>query len=1027
MAVLAYSDGGLGLFNLEEGKALRVLAKPHNSCASAVCFRDDSTFLVSEGSILSLWRISRSLGIRLTVQDSEMFRSIDPISGIFVPRLFNFVSSSGKSGSHCLAPRFSECFGVGTGSGFLFGWAGTNGGFTASVEISGALPACGFDRADPSLLRFAVCVGSELSVYSVNENRSVSVIWEVSVPRPCAHLCFMSSSVILGLGTDLRGWVVAAGGSAIIPEVVSPGEGVFIGGQYSFRLGSEVLLEVGLQTFGARMDQFRESVDGSGFDRAIDLCRRVIGNDAIATIGLPTNASQRALVIERELAGLLQNETERRLNLVANDSEAESVAGWLIELNRELGMEDWIVGEGISIFGDHDRIPALLRRLVQFDVDASAFCYTAQFGELLLKHADCDIRTFVLKLPRDVVSLESLLRFGLERCDEMLLCELLVGRGDLSGGLSILGNAGKTREICLLLLSRGDGADDEMETAICWLFVRVKGTFPRAEQILSASPTEGTALFEVVEQFIERTSRPFNLERFVEVMSVVLLGRGADDDLGRWLDGIVLSRHVRIGCGCAGRLVRRVFTPSGGDPDYRESLLLHILSCDIPTEFSESILSLCESFGFRSAKLQIQLSSGKYETAIRELAEDVRSDVFEFSGQLLCRPDPIASTVRSAILLNASVLCARDCAGFAAFVRQHFFDRLEETVKSVTEGPLRHRMIHELLRAGVRPRLDGGTEVSFFGFLCEFFPSEARTFVESHEGDLRDFLAPALRFEVLDCCAVIHQRVGNVNGVCESFRGFLEEELSVFAEEGCESVKAVENFAVDFGRTFVRSHNGNDSQRFAESAVRSFSIPFFALTELKGDVDRSQRIIDVFGQIVSLALNAIPFADFLRLFVIEFQELPFRFGRACLLSVVNDYEYDLDQNLSMVLLYHADEQNAHAKYIREMQSGIEGSSLNCSSCHRSLFGVSCMIQVFGCGHVFHQTDECLPKAVCPICNPEERLGQYIQAPIHAIPRSRFRRELTRFENVLSRKGDNPAPNPESLADLELPRRNIFPQ
>jgi hypothetical protein len=337
-------------------------------------------------------------------------------------------------------------------------------------------------------------------------------------------------------------------------------------------------------------------------------------------------------------------------------------------------------------------------------------------------------------------------------------------------------------------------------------------------------------------------------------------------------------------------------------------------------------------------------------------------------------------------------------------------------------------MIHQLFRLKICPLLDRNTEASFFEFLCEFFPSEARFFAESREGDLRDFLSPAKELKVFDCCAVLYARFGDVNEVCESFGSFLEEQLTIFAEEGGEGGFAVEGFGIDFARTFIRSHSGSDAFRFATSAIRSFSLPLFALshTELKCDEDRCQQIIHLFEQIVSLSLNAIPFAKFLELFVVEFQELRFRFARICLLSVVNDYEYDLDQKLSMVLLYHADEQNWHGKYIQEIQSGIEGSDLHCCSCGRSLFGVSCLIQVFGCGHVFHQTKECLSKAVCPVCNPQERLDQDIQSPIHSIPRSRFRRELMRFENVLARKGDGILPTLESLAEIELPQRNIFP-
>jgi hypothetical protein len=65
------------------------------------------------------------------------------------------------------------------------------------------------------------------------------------------------------------------------------------------------------------MERLRESADSAGFEKAVPLCRRVIANDAVATIGLPADVSQRSLVIERELSDLLWAEADRRLSLAA--------------------------------------------------------------------------------------------------------------------------------------------------------------------------------------------------------------------------------------------------------------------------------------------------------------------------------------------------------------------------------------------------------------------------------------------------------------------------------------------------------------------------------------------------------------------------------------------------------------------------------------------------------------------------------------------------------------------------------------
>jgi hypothetical protein len=59
-----------------------------------------------------------------------------------------------------------------------------------------------------------------------------------------------------------------------------------------------------------------------------------------------------------------------------------------------------------------------------------------------------------------------------------------------------------------------------------------------------------------------------------------------------------------------------------------------------------------------------------------------------------------------------------------------------------------------------------------------------------------------------------------------------------------------------------------------------------------------------------------------------------------------------------------------------------------------------------------------------VCNPEEKLGQNTEGPIQSIPKSRFRRELTKFENLLD--GRSRAFGQEKRGNVAIPRLGFFP-
>jgi hypothetical protein len=291
--------------------------------------------------------------------------------------------------------------------------------------------------------------------------------------------------------------------------------------------------------------------------------------------------------------------------------------------------------------------------------------------------------------------------------------------------------------------------------------------------------------------------------------------------------------------------------------------------------------------------------------------------------------------------------------------------------------------------------------------LCEFFPFEARFYIEHREGAFNHFLSYCEKFQAFDCCVIIYDRLNDLDRVCLYFDRYIQTQLIEYADDNpAADIGAAEFFIVSFTRQFLRKRGStHDRVRFAETVVKSFSLPFYCLEKTNCGPEKRQPMIELLKNVSSAVAHAISFPRYLELIVVECQELPVGFVRSSLLSIMNDYEYDLDQNLSMVFLYHEDEQDTHAKYIGDVIRGTRYGRLNCDACGGGLFGMSCGVKLFACGHVFHNTVKCLATGTCPKCNPEERLDQTTQTAIHVVPQTKVRRDLQKFEYLIATQED----------------------
>lgn len=154
--------------------------------------------------------------------------------------------------------------------------------------------------------------------------------------------------------------------------------------------------------------------------------------------------------------------------------------------------------------------------------------------------------------------------------------------------------------------------------------------------------------------------------------------------------------------------------------------------------------------------------------------------------------------------------------------------------------------------------------------------------------------------------------------------------------------------------------------------------------------------------------NILTYPVLLSYIVQKFENISIEYTRETFLALLNDSAYDLETTTTLAELFHQDEQHIHNKFILHQLQGIICSSQSmktCGTCKGPLNGINSMIRIFPCGHAFHDDYQCLPKEICPICNPEVTIDQDIKRPIFAIQGNQVQRSLKRFEFQLNRKKD----------------------
>ena len=163
----------------------------------------------------------------------------------------------------------------------------------------------------------------------------------------------------------------------------------------------------------------------------------------------------------------------------------------------------------------------------------------------------------------------------------------------------------------------------------------------------------------------------------------------------------------------------------------------------------------------------------------------------------------------------------------------------------------------------------------------------------------------------------------------------------------------------------------------------------------------------------------------------ELGEVRFGEAREALLSVINDFTYDIDSENALAQLFTEDEFHAFENYMISNGVGVQIHSDICGGCKKRLVSLNVPIVVFKCGHCFHNDPNCLKSNKCPICenivsDEKDQLGKGKTNNKLTISHiARFERSISLKPNSVSIDFYSP-PTDKDQNPIETPTATILP-
>ena len=1049
LAAAGFSDGGIQLYDVQTLKPMKVVAKPgEKKSILSISFKEEMTILAVDSDGRLVKYDMKQGAFRMSVESTLLLSSVDPrITRVYIPGVW-ISTADGNLKNVC--PELSGLVAWSCAKRFVVMDINDNKNELLTVDCDD--PVAAFSVVEKGEVKLVVAFGKQALVYRITRQMEVVNEYSFNLGFQAKSIGFLSQAVLVANDWFNDGKLgIMSVSTGVVRVIESQYKDFLCMGTNSIFFREEMKVMKGtLLTFINRMKQFKLE---HKLEKAIELCEVAMAGDPEATIGLPSNAHQRAIVIENMLSGILEDEC---VDGFKKGTNAEEMARYLVNLSKQLSMRDWVVTNGMELFNRAGHLDVLLKSVVEADPKAKFFFYTKQFiDELVERWEGPDLSGFLLSLPKKMAPLGKLLTYANRMKNYNLLAEIyeqklnnLVSSGRVYvKAIDALPDDEKqemARKFCHLLLRYITAPSDDESSEqrrdsrdlIRWLF-SVSGdrngveSFPFVKKVLMCNSDESISVFESVFCFISETKEPFSVTAFANALLSALSETTYEVNkrVLTVLRDILIEYDIKIRPAFLRYLlVNYIFANEDDDMNKKEALLAAIINSSVPEEyekeFKDNILPLCESYGFKIIKRQIQLETKKIDQVLKEVVS-CRENLFAFLKSLLTSKRYDKEIVEKAILDNCQLIMSdngdgRDHVGeLLTLLRNRKYQPfLMQMIERIEDTEFRAYYMHRLMTESrlVVKNLDPKEVERLIRFICANYPADAYGLIQkilsAPKNSGKEIINPLTLLKiceenhVYDMCAYLSR--ANPQDFCKYITKQVRAIFTSFLLG--EKTMTEETLSLKWAALLGMISNDVNPEFRAELTqkfIRTFAVLLWSVQKdpahqgYDGEENKTTPIPELLRSFCQYMENLTPFDQIIPMIAEEALAIKLRFMESAVVSLLNDFNYDIRTKKALADLFHSDEQNVHDAYILHQIEGVRLGRLTCGTCKGRLLGSGCRIRIFECQHAFHDVVKCLPKQTCPICNPIERIDD-----VQSVPQASHigTTRLRLFEHSLSKTG-----------------------
>jgi tetratricopeptide (TPR) repeat protein len=701
----------------------------------------------------------------------------------------------------------------------------------------------------------------------------------------------------------------------------------------------------------------------------------------------------------------------------------EELIDQCIKISNDMKCIDWVTTKLLQIFKDEEKENVYFKKILELDPNADKFLYTTEFFTSLINQKDIDdVFSFIKKLPATIAPPALVLKFAVEKGNIDFALEICLDiMHDIISAVNILFNEKNFEKVIEYLTKYITEQEDEKRKyplqLISWVLSHSKeGTpFPRVSALLNHD-SKKLDYFDNIYQYILKHGQPITLDTFMNVLIMIVTCEklGYKHKLFTLATNIFIENNVKLMGSTLKVFLTSSFSEEFAEPDQREKLLLILLERGYLDKMTDTLMTICESFNFRTARGQIMLKGKKYEAAIKEMLEDPTADVYEFINSMLAKEPECKPTIKKAIETDATLLLIKDLMKFFELIYNHFNEMLLVVPRLLSDPKIVNTYIRQILTDPRTSSTEIPSDLSdqYIQFICNYYPNDVLPFLRSRKDVvLTDYLKICKEKNILDALVYIDEETMNLGALNDDIINLIDEVCMMYVDGAISESIGISklNFIIDIlNKIVTKNPNDKTTEQILLSSIKAIAVPLFAVGNLKEEEknERAPLLRNTLHKIVTITTNIIKFDKILKFLIDELAELNFGEARETLTSVITDYTYDVDSDISLAQLFKEDEAHAYENYVITNLQGFKYNQITCCSCQKRLdIDGALPVRFFKCGHTFHNNAPCLTRDICPVCFAEERLDEVKEDKADDTKHLDIiiKRKLSRFEVNISQE------------------------